>query len=66
MKNKQKQLKIEEKKQDVALKNLKNHKKQLLNINYYGDKLLISKETEIFRNIYNKRPDKIEELTKTN
>ena len=66
MKNKQKQLKIKEKKQDVALKNLKNHKKQLLNINYYGDKLLISKETEIFRNIYNKRPDKIEELTKTN
>ena len=66
MKNKQKELKIEEKKQDVALKNLKNHKKQLLNINYYGDKLLISKETEIFRNIYNKRPDKIEELTKTN
>ena len=66
MKNKQKPLKIKEKKQDVALKNLKNHKKQLLNINYYGDKLLISKETEIFRNIYNKRPDKIEELTKTN
>ena len=66
MKNKQKQLKIKEKKQDVALKNLKNHKKQLLNINYYGDKLLILKETEIFRNIYNKRPDKIEELTKTN
>ena len=30
----------------------------------YEDKLLHSKEREIFRNIYNKRLHKIEELTK--
>ena len=28
--------------------------------------LLHSKEREIFRNIYNKRPDKTEEITKKN
>ena len=39
--------------------------KQLLNINKdvdYKDKLLLSKEREIFKDIYNKRLDKIEEL----
>ena len=30
----------------------------------YEDKLLHSKEQEIFRKIYNKRLDKIEEITK--
>ena len=40
-------------------------KKQLVNLNDdYEDKLLDSKELKIFRNIYNKRLDKIEELTK--
>ena len=39
--------------------------KQLVNINKdvdYKDKLLLSKEREIFKDIYNKRLDKIEEL----
>ena len=53
------------KKQVDALENLKDQNKQLVNVNDdYEDKLLHSKEREIFRNIYNKRLDKIEELTK--
>ena len=39
--------------------------KQLVNINNnddYKDKLLHSKEREIFKDIYNKKLDKIEEL----
>ena len=53
------------KKQVRALEDLKVDKKQLPNINNdYDDKLLHSREREIFRNIYNKRLDKIEELTK--
>ena len=36
---------------------------QLVNDYDYKDKLLISKEQEIFKNIYNKRIDKIKELT---
>ena len=38
--------------------------KQIVNINKddYKDKLLLSKEREIFKDIYNKRFDKIEEL----
>ena len=38
--------------------------KQTVNINRdsYKDKLLLSKEREIFKDIYNKRLDKIEEL----
>ena len=40
--------------------------KQLVNINKddYKDKLLLSKEREIFKDIYNKRLDKIEEEIK--
>ena len=36
--------------------------KQLVNNLDYKDKLLLSKEREIFKDIYNKRLDKIEEL----
>ena len=36
--------------------------KQIINKDYYKDKLLLSKEREIFNDIYNKRLDKIEEL----
>ena len=42
-----------------------NQDKQLVNNNnndHYKDKLLLSKEREIFKDIYNKRLDKIEEL----
>ena len=51
-------MKTKAKKQVEALKdlNLKDHKKQLAHD--YEDKLLISKEREIFKNIYNKRLDK--------
>ena len=61
----EKQIKtIEDKgqKQSDALENLKDQNKQIVNVNEdYEDKLLHSKEREIFRNIYNKRLDKIEE-----
>ena len=50
-------------KQIDALENLKDQNKQLVNDDD-EDKLLLSKEREIFTNIYNKRLDKIEELTK--
>ena len=36
--------------------------KQIINNVNYKDKLLLSKEREIFKDIYNKRLDKIEEL----
>ena len=45
-----------------VLKKLKDHNKQLAND--YGDKLLISKEREIFKSIYNKRHGKIKKLSK--
>ena len=51
------------KKQAETLENLKDHKKQLVNINDYEDKLLILKEREIFQNSYKKNLDKIKELT---
>ena len=41
---------------------MKDQNKQLVNDD--EDKLFLSKEREIFTNIYNKRLDKIEELTK--
>ena len=44
-----------------ALENIKDRKKQLSND--HDDKLLISKERETFKNICNKRLDKIEALT---
>ena len=47
-------------KQVEALKDLKDHQKQLAND--YEDKLSILKEREMFKNIYNKRFDKIKEL----
>ena len=50
-------------KQAEALENLKDHEKRLVNVNDYEDKLLLSKERETFKNIYNKRLDKIKELT---
>ena len=44
-----------------VLENWKDYKKQLAND--YEDKLLHSKEREIFQNIYNKRLDKIKGIT---
>ena len=54
-------MKIKKKKQVKAIQD-----KQLVNINKdnnYKDKLLLSKEKELFKDIYNKRLDKIEELS---
>ena len=51
---------------DQVIKQVKTSQdnKQLVNINDddYKDKLLLSKEREIFKDIYNKRLDKIEEI----
>ena len=49
------------------IKAIQDNKEQLFNINNdddYKNKLLLSREREIFKNIYNKRLDKIEELSK--
>ena len=54
-------MKIKEKKKLKAIQD----NKQLVNINKdddYKDKLLLSKERKIFKDIYNKRLDKIEEI----
>ena len=48
-------------KQVEVVENWKDYKKQL--VNDYEDKLLHSKEREIFQNIYNKRLDKIKGIT---
>ena len=52
---------------EKQIKAIRDNKKQLVNINNdddYKNKLLLSREREIFKNIYNKRLDKIEELSK--
>ena len=53
---------------EKQIKAIQDNKEQLVNIindNDYKNKLLLSKEREILKNIYNKRLDKIEELNKT-
>ena len=47
---------------EKQIKAIQDNKKQLINDNDYKDKLLLSKEREIFNDIYNKRLDKIEKL----
>ena len=51
-------MKIKEKKQVKAIQ----YNKQIVNKDDYKDKLLLSREREIFKDIYNKRLDKLEEL----
>ena len=46
----------------MQIKAIQDNKQRLISDNDYKDKLLISKEREIFKDIYNKRLDKIEEL----
>ena len=58
----EKQTKTIEDQGEKQIKAIQDNKRQLINDNDYKDKLLISKEREIFKDIYNKRPDKIEEL----
>ena len=66
----EKQTKTIEDQKEKQIKAIQDNKKQLVNINndddHYKNKLLLSKETEIFKNIHNKRLDKIEELSKKN
>ena len=57
--NQTKTIKDQEEKQ---IKAIQDNKEQLVNINnddYYKNKLLLSKERETFKNIYNKKLDKI-------
>ena len=61
MKNKQKRLKIKKKK---IIKAIEENKKQLCNKQPGNNELLLSKEREIFKNIYNKRLNKIDQLSK--
>ena len=56
------QTKTIEDKGEKQIKAIQDNKQQLINDNYYKNKLLISKEREIFKDTYNKRLDKIEEL----
>ena len=63
----EKQIKIIEdqrKKQIDALKDLKDNKKKQIYADDCKNKLLIPKEREVVKNIYNKILDKIEELDK--
>ena len=51
--------------QGKKIKAIKDNKKQLDNKKQQGNnELLLSKEREIFKNIYNKRLNKIDELSK--
>ena len=45
---------------EKQIKAIQDNKQPLINDDEYKDKLLISKEREIFKDIYNKRLDKIE------
>ena len=58
----EKQIKTIKDRGEKQVKAIQN--KQIVNVNKdsYKDKLLLSKEREIFKDIYNKRLDKIEEL----
>ena len=63
----EKQTKTIEGQGEKQIKAIQDNKEQSVNINNdddYKNKLLLSKETEIFKDIYNKRLDKIEELDK--
>ena len=44
------------------IKAIQDNRKQLISDDDYKNKLLISKEREIFKDIYNKRLDKLEQL----
>ena len=58
----EKQTKTIEEKGEKQIKAIQDNRKQLISDYDYKNKLLISKEREIFKDISNKRLDKIEEL----
>ena len=63
----EKQSKTTEDQGEKQIKAIQDNKKQIANISDdYKNKLLLSKEREIFKNIYSERLDKIEELNKKN
>ena len=55
----EKQTKTVEDQGEKEIKAIQDNKRQLINNDNYKDKLLLSKEREIFKDIYNKRLDKI-------
>ena len=59
-----KQTKTIEDKGEKQIKAIQDNRKQLISDDDYKNKLLISKEREIFKDIYNKRLDNLEELNK--
>ena len=61
----EKQTKTTEDQKQKQIKAIKDNKKQLANTsaNGYKNELLVSKKREIYKNIYNKKLDKTEELT---
>ena len=63
----EKQTKTIEDRGEKQIEAIQDNKKQLANINDdYKNKLLLSKEREISKNIYSGRLDRIEELNKKN
>ena len=58
----EKQTKTIEDQGKKQIKAIQDNKQQLISDNDYKDKLLISREIEIFKDIYNKRLDKREEM----
>ena len=58
----EKQTKTIEDQGKQQIKTIQDNKQQLINNDDYKDKLLLSKERKIFKDIYNKRLDKIEKL----
>ena len=59
-----KQIKTIEDQGEKQVQALRDNKRELSNTNDYENKFLISKEREIFKNIYNKRLHKIEKLNR--
>ena len=59
-----KQTKTIEDKGEKQIKAIQDNRKQLISDDDYKNELLISKEREIFKDIYNKRLDNLEELNK--
>ena len=58
----EKQIKKIEDQGEKQIKTIQDNRKQLISGNDYKNRLLISKEKEIFKDIHNKRLDKIKEL----
>ena len=58
----EKQIKTIEDQGEKQIKAIQDNRKQLISGNGYKNRLLISKEREIFKDIHNKRLDKIKEL----